>query len=56
MGINKIIQVAVVMAFVTAGTGQLPKIVRKIQIAQLELLKEAQASKWGTPWSPSSDR
>jgi hypothetical protein len=29
-----------------ASTGQLPRIVRKVQLAQLYLIKDSQASKW----------
>ncbi len=47
MGISKAIDVAVILAFLAASTGQLPKIVRAVQIAQLHLLKESQSASWG---------
>lgn len=46
-GLNKAIQAAAVLAILAASTGQLPKIVRAVQIAQLHLLKQSQSSSWG---------
>ncbi len=46
---NKLIQAAVAAAVIAAATGQLPKFVKAVQIAQFKLLKESQASKWGKP-------
>jgi len=46
MGIDKLIAIAATMAILAASTGQLPKIVRAVHVAQLKLLKESQASKW----------
>jgi hypothetical protein len=43
---GKLISVAVTLAFLAASTGQLPKLIFKIQLAQLYLIKESQASKW----------
>ena len=47
MSIDKLIQKAVVLAMLAAATGQLPRITRAVQIAQLHLLKESQSSHWG---------
>ena len=47
MGINKLIEKAVILAMLAAATGQLPRITRAVQIAQLHLLKESQSSHWG---------
>ena len=46
MGIEKVISLGVTLTLLAAGTGQLPRAIRAIQIAQLMLLKESQASKW----------
>ncbi len=43
---QKLISIAVALAFLAASTGQLPKIIRKVQLAQYYLIKESQASKW----------
>lgn len=43
---GKLISMAVTLAFLAASTGQLPKIIRKVKLAQLYLIKESQASKW----------
>ena len=46
MGIDKLMAIAATMAVLAASTGQLPKIIRAVHIAQLHLIKESQASKW----------
>lgn len=47
MGIEKLAQATVAVAMIAAATGQLPKLVREVQIAQFKLLKDSQSSKWG---------
>lgn len=47
MGINKAIEAAVVLVVLAASTGQLPKVIRTVQIAQLRLVKGSQSSTWG---------
>ncbi len=47
MGVEKLAQAAVATVMIAAATGQLPKLVREVQIAQFKLLKDSQASKWG---------
>ena len=47
MGIEKLIPVAVLFAMMVAATGQLTRLVREVQTAQLKLLKLSQTSKWG---------
>lgn len=54
MGISKLIQLATILAMLAVSTGQLPKILWKLRVVQLELIKESQASKWGTPWIPKN--
>lgn len=54
MGIDKLITIAATLAVLAVSTGQLPKVLREVKIAQLKLLKESQASKWGTPMLPPS--
>jgi hypothetical protein len=43
---NSLIKIALTLAFIATSTGQLPKIIKEVRIAQLKLLKESQASKW----------
>ena len=43
---ERLISFAAVLAFIAASTGQLPKVLKAVHIAQLQLLKESQASKW----------
>jgi hypothetical protein len=43
---GKLISVAVTLAYLAAATGQLPKLIYKIRLAQFYLIKESQASKW----------
>lgn len=46
MGVQKLIGLAAALAVLAASTGQLPRIIMAVQIAQLQLLKDSQASKW----------
>ena len=43
---NNLIKVAVTLAFITVATGNFPKILHQVRIAQMQLLNESQASKW----------
>ncbi len=47
MGINDAIKAAALITLLAAGTGQLPKLVQAVQIAQLRLLKASQSASWG---------
>ncbi len=47
MGIDKIIEIAVGLTLIAAATGQLPKVVRQVQMAQLRLLQDSKTSTWG---------
>lgn len=49
MGIDNITKVAVALTLAAALTGHLPRATKAIQIAQVKLLKESQASNWGSP-------
>lgn len=44
---NTLIQAAVTAALIAAATGQLPKFIQTVRVAQYQLLKDSQASKWG---------
>lgn len=46
MGINRLITLAATLAVLAASTGQLPRIIYVVHMAQLHLIKESQASKW----------
>ena len=46
MGLNKIIEAAAILAILAVGTGQLPRIIKAVRIAQIHLIKESQASNW----------
>ncbi len=46
MGLEKLINLAVTLTLVAAMTGQLPKAIKAVHLAKLQLLKESQASKW----------
>jgi hypothetical protein len=56
MGIDNISKLAVALTIAAALSGHLPEMTRAVQIAQLKLLQQSQASKWGTPelirWHP----
>ncbi len=46
---QRLIQAAVAAALLAAATGQIPKFIRQVRVAQYQLLKDSQASKWGKP-------
>jgi hypothetical protein len=43
---DKLIALGATLAIMAASTGQLPRAIRAIHVAQLQLLKDSQASKW----------
>ena len=47
MGLRSLIQLAAALAVLAASSGKLPAILREMRIAQLHLIKDSQASKWG---------
>ena len=49
MGLDKVIQLALALTIAAAMAGQLPRITQEIRLAQLKLLQESRASKWGSP-------
>lgn len=46
MGIDKLIAIGAAMAVLAASTGQLSKAILAVHIAQLQLIKDSEASKW----------
>ena len=43
---NNLIKICVPLAILTVSTGQMPRMLKIVRIAQLKLIKESQASKW----------
>ena len=54
MGIEKLVSISVTLAVLVVFTGQLPRVLKRVRVAQLQLIKESQASKWGSPMLPPS--
>ena len=54
MGIEKLIPWAVSLAIMAAVSGQLPRITKQVQFAQIQLLKESRSSKWGKVMLPAA--
>jgi hypothetical protein len=46
MGFEKLMGIAATVALVAAMTGQLPRLITGVRVAQLELIKASQASNW----------
>ena len=46
MGIDKLISMAVVLAVLSAGTGQLHRMINTVRKAQLQLIQDTKATKW----------
>jgi hypothetical protein len=47
--IEKLAAIAMGVVMMAAATEQLPRFIRQVRIAQLELLRESRAIKWGDP-------
>ena len=45
--LSKLIEAALIVVLLATAIGQLPKLVQTVRVAQLQLLKESQSSKWG---------
>lgn len=43
---NSLIKIAVTLAFGAVASGNLPKILNQVRNAQIQIIKESQASKW----------
>jgi hypothetical protein len=50
MSIFKLIPIATALAMAAAASGSLPRIILQVKLAQLQLIKDSQASKWGKPF------
>jgi hypothetical protein len=44
---NKLIEAVVIFVFLTAAAGQLPKLIKAVQIAQYRVLKDSRSTNWG---------
>lgn len=47
MGLNKLVEAALITVLIAAAAGQLPRLVQTVRVAQLQLIKDSQSSKWG---------
>ena len=47
MGLNKLVEAALIIVLIAAAAGQLPRLVQTVRVAQLQLIKDSQSSKWG---------
>ncbi len=50
MGLSKLIEAALIVVLAAAAIGQLPRLVQTVRVAQFQLLKDSQSSKWGRPF------
>ena len=46
---EKLIQAVAAFVVIMATTGQLPRLIREVRVAQSHLVQETKASKWGMP-------
>ena len=46
---EKIIQIVAMFIVIAASTGQLPKLVHQVRLAQAHLIQDTKASNWGMP-------
>jgi hypothetical protein len=47
MKLNSLVEAALVVILMVAASGQLPRFMQAVRVAQLELVKQSQSSKWG---------
>jgi hypothetical protein len=47
--LSKLIEAALVVVLMATAAGQLPRLIQKVRVAQLQILKDSQSSKWGRP-------
>jgi len=47
MGLNKLVEAALIIVLIAAAAGQIPRLVQTVKVAQLQLIKDSQSSKWG---------
>lgn len=47
MGVDKLISIAATLGLLAVSTGQLPKVLHAVRLAQIHLIQDSQASKWG---------
>lgn len=52
---DKLIAIAATLAALAVASGQLPKVLHKLHVAQLHVIKDSQASKWGQAMLLPSD-
>ena len=52
MGIKSLIHIAVTLAILAVSTGKLPLILIEVRKAQIVLLEESKASRWGREFHP----
>jgi hypothetical protein len=50
MNLDKVVPVEIAFALMAAASGNLPKIIYQIRLAQAHLIQDSKASNWGTPW------
>lgn len=49
MGLEKLIQIVAAFVVIAASTGQLPRLIHEVRVAQTHLIQETKASRWGMP-------
>jgi len=47
MGINKLVEAALVVVMMAAVVGEIPRLIQAVRVAQVHLLAESQSSRWG---------
>ena len=50
MSLDKLVPAAITFAILAAASGNGPKIIHELRLAQAHLIQDSKASRWGTPW------
>ncbi len=51
---KSLILIVITITMLPVTSGNLPKIIKQVRIAQIHLLMESRSSNWGRPWTPPS--
>lgn len=56
MNFDKVIGAGLLVVTLAAATGQLPRLMANLRVAQMQILVDAKSSKWGRPFLPSDQK
>jgi hypothetical protein len=49
--LNRIFEIALAATVAATTVGQLPRLISTLQLAEIQILKDSESSKWGDPFT-----